>query len=86
MDLAAAVAPARATLLIVGEQGTGRSLVARSIHLRSGRRDEPFLEVSCTGIDELGLERELFGQKYDGRLLGAPRPARPGRSRNDPAG
>ena len=66
VDLAATVAPARATVLIVGEQGTGKTLIARSIHQQSGRRDQPFLEVSCTGIDELGLERELFGQKFEG--------------------
>ncbi|WP_435007881.1 sigma-54-dependent transcriptional regulator [Tundrisphaera lichenicola] len=66
VDLAATVAPARATVLIVGEQGTGKSLIARSIHQQSSRRDQPFLEVSCAGIDELGLERELFGQRFEG--------------------
>ena len=66
VDLASTVAPARASVLIVGEQGTGKTLIARSIHQQSTRRDQPFLEVSCGGIDELGLERELFGQKFDG--------------------
>jgi len=66
VDLSTTVAPARATVLIVGEQGTGKSLIARSIHQQSGRRDQPFLEVSCGGIDELGLEREIFGQRFEG--------------------
>ena len=66
VELASTVAPARAPVLIVGEQGTGKTLIARAIHQQSGRRDQPFLEVSCGGIDELGLERELFGQKFDG--------------------
>jgi two-component system, NtrC family, response regulator HydG len=66
VDLASTVAPARAPVLILGEQGTGKTLIARAIHQQSGRRDQPFLEVSCVGIDELGLERELFGQKFEG--------------------
>jgi two-component system response regulator HydG len=74
VDLSATVAPARATVLIVGEQGTGKSLIARSIHQQSGRRDQPFLEVSCGGIDELGLEREIFGQRFEGEA--AERPGR----------
>lgn len=72
VELSATVAPARATILIVGEQGTGKTLIARSIHQQSGRRDQPFLEVSCAGIDELGLERELFGQKFDGESSERP--------------
>ncbi len=52
--------------MIIGEQGTGKTLIARAIHQQSSRRDQPFLEVSCGGIDDLGLERELFGQKFDG--------------------
>ena len=66
-------------VLIVGEQGTGKTLIARSIHQQSGRRDQPFIEVSCGGIDELGLERELFGQKFEGSDgFREDRPARPG--------
>ncbi len=66
VELASAIAPARAPVLIVGEQGTGKTLMARSIHHQSGRGEQPFIEVSCGGIDELGLERELFGQKFEG--------------------
>ena len=74
-SLAATVAPARSPILIVGEQGTGKTLIARMIHQQSGRGDEPFIEVSCEGIDELGLERELFGQKFEEE----PASERPGR-------
>ena len=66
VELASTVAPARAPVLVIGEQGTGKTLIARAIHQLSSRRDQPFLEVSCVGIDELGLEREIFGQKFDG--------------------
>jgi len=66
VELASTIAPARAPVLVVGEQGTGKTLIARAIHLHSNRRDQPFVEVSCGGIDELGLERELFGQKFEG--------------------
>ena len=75
VELASTVAPARAPVLILGEQGTGKTLIARAIHQQSGRRDQPFLEVSCVGIDELGLERELFGQKFEG-TEGSERPGR----------
>jgi two-component system response regulator HydG len=75
VDLASTVASARAAVLIIGEQGTGKTLIARAIHQQSSRRDQPFLEVSCGGIDDLGLERELFGQKFDGPEISE----RPGR-------
>ena len=65
VELASTVASARASVMILGEQGTGKTLMARAIHQQSGRREHPFLEISCLGIDELGLERELFGQKFD---------------------
>ncbi len=79
VELASTIAPARASVLIIGEQGTGKTLIGRAIHQQSSRRDQPFVEVSCVGIDELGLERELFGQKFDeaservGRLTRADR-------------
>jgi two-component system response regulator HydG len=75
VELASTVAPARAPVLIIGEQGTGKTLIARAIHQQSGRCDQPFLEVSCGGIDELGLDRELFGQKFEG-TEGSERPGR----------
>jgi DNA-binding NtrC family response regulator len=55
------VADTRATLLITGESGTGKSLIARAIHRRSDRREAPFIEVACGALPESLLESELFG-------------------------
>jgi len=60
-DLIEAVAESRTTVLIQGDSGTGKSLVARAIHHRSNRRDKPFIEISCGAIPETLLESELFG-------------------------
>jgi len=60
-DMIDSVADTRATVLITGESGTGKSMVARAIHRRSGRRDKPFVEVACGALPETLLESELFG-------------------------
>jgi DNA-binding NtrC family response regulator len=60
-DLIETVADERVTVLMQGESGTGKSLIARAIHHRSQRRDKPFVEVSCGAIPETLLESELFG-------------------------
>jgi DNA-binding NtrC family response regulator len=60
-DLIESVADSRTTVLIQGESGTGKSLIARALHHHSERRDRPFVEVSCGALPESLLESELFG-------------------------
>ncbi len=60
-DLIEAVADSKVTLLIQGESGSGKSLIARVVHHRSERRDQPFIEVACGALPESLLESELFG-------------------------
>jgi DNA-binding NtrC family response regulator len=55
------IADARASVLITGENGTGKSMIARSIHNRSSRRGGPFVEVACGALPDALLESELFG-------------------------
>jgi two-component system, NtrC family, response regulator AtoC len=55
------VADTRTTILVTGQSGTGKSLLARAIHRRSSRRNGPFVEVACGALPENLLESELFG-------------------------
>lgn len=55
------VADSRSTVLVTGESGTGKSMIARAIHRRSSRAGKPFIEVACGALPENLLESELFG-------------------------
>jgi Nif-specific regulatory protein len=64
------VADTRANILVTGENGTGKELVASAIHYNSSRRDNPLIKINCASIPEFLLESELFGHKK-GSFTGA---------------
>ncbi len=75
MDMIGLVAPSEATVLITGESGTGKGLVARAIHANSQRRGKSLVEVNCAAIPETLIESELFGHEK-GAFSGADRQRR----------
>jgi len=76
-EMIPAVAASPSTVLILGETGTGKELVARTIHALSPRQDGPFTAVNCGALPDTLLESELFGYKA-GAFTGATRD-KPGR-------
>lgn len=79
LETVAQVAPSEATVLITGDSGTGKEMIAGAIHFNSPRKEGPFVKINCAAITETLLESELFGhekgaftgahKKKDGRFL-----------------
>ncbi len=72
LETVAQVAPSEATVLITGDSGTGKEMIAGAIHYNSPRKDAPFIKINCAAITETLLESELFGHER-GAFTGAHR-------------
>lgn len=73
-DIASSIASRRSTVLILGETGTGKEMVARHIHALSDRQDKPFVPVDCSALTDTLFESQLFGH-VRGAFTGAIRDA-----------
>src|SRR4029079_17480929 len=73
IDKLKAIAPTSATVLIQGETGTGKELVAKAVHTNSPRKNKAFVAMNCTALNENLLEDELFGHEPGSFTGAAPR-------------
>jgi DNA-binding NtrC family response regulator len=71
-DMVDRVAPSNANILLLGETGTGKEVIARALHLQSNRRDQPFVAINCALLKGELLESEVFGHEK-GAFTGADR-------------
>ncbi|HSR11095.1 MAG TPA: response regulator, partial [Thermodesulfobacteriota bacterium] len=63
LEMVTRVANTESTIYIHGESGTGKELIAKAIHLASGRKDKPFVAINCAALPESLLESQLFGHE-----------------------
>jgi two-component system response regulator HydG len=70
LEMMSMIAPSEATVLITGDSGTGKELIARSLHFNSQRKEKPLVVVNCAAVTETLLESELFGHEK-GSFTGA---------------